>query len=104
MLDGMNAEYWIPAYLNNSEYAQQVEKWKQNPSGTKPAYLPSLFNAKDSSPVVKGDLELEYAGDMFSKIGAIRTNYPIPTSCRMYYFEITILCKGDEGYTPLDPV
>lgn len=97
----MNDEYWLPDYLKiNNSYGLSVEKWKQSTGGTRPDYLPNRLNVNDSSHLLKGDLELEYMADMFSKPGCIRTDHPIPNICQMYYFEVTILCKGDEWYLP----
>jgi hypothetical protein len=95
----MNDEYWLPDYLtvDNDNYGSIVMRWKQH-GGNRPGHLPSLLNVNDSSPLLDGDLEVEYCADMFSKPGCIRTDYPIPTLCRVYYFEVTILCQGDEGY------
>ena len=93
----MNDEYWLPDYLtvDNDNYGSSVTWWKQY-GGNRPAHLPSRLS--DSSPLLYGDLELEYMGSMFSKPGCIRTDYPIPSLCQVYYFEVTILCKGDEWY------
>ena len=66
-----------------------------------PPYLPSRLAEEDSShllEVTKGGLEINYVGDLNSSVGSIRADYPIPSSCGRYYFEIMILCKGDDGY------
>jgi len=94
----MDDEYWLPEYLTDN-YGASVMSWKHF-GGVLPAHLPSRRDMRDPSPLLYGDLELEYIGDMFSKPGCIRTDYPIPSLCRVYYFEVTVLCKGDEGYDP----
>lgn len=30
--------------------------------------------------------------------GSVRTAYPIPSSCGLYYFEVRIISKGRNGY------
>jgi hypothetical protein len=40
--------------------------------------------------------ELDYMADMFSKPGCVRAEYPIPSLCGVSYFEVIILCEGDE--------
>jgi hypothetical protein len=96
VLDNMDDEYGLPEYLTDN-YGTSVMSWKHY-GGNPPAHLPSRLNMRDSSPLLYGDLELEYIADMFSKPGCIRTDNPIPSLCRVFYFEVTILCKGDEGY------
>lgn len=32
---------------------------------------------------------------------AARTEHPIPVACGLYYFEVTVLHKGKEGYVTL---
>jgi len=87
VLDNMNNEYWLPHYI---EIDNAI-----------PAYLPRRLNVRDSSPLLDGDLELEYIGTMFSEPGSIRTDCAISCVLRVYYFEVTILCKGDEWYYQL---
>lgn len=99
VFDNMNDEYWLPDYLtvNNDNYGSSVRSWKEY-GGSRPGHLPSDLDVSDPSPLRYEDLELEYMADMFSKPGCARTDCPIPSRCQVYYFEVTILCKGDEWY------
>lgn len=33
-----------------------------------------------------------------NEAGAVRADHPVPANCGIYYFEITVLSKGKEGY------
>jgi hypothetical protein len=102
MLDDMNDEFWLPGYLKIDNYGASIKKWKRDLServqAKRPPRLPSQFDINDESSLVKGNLDLEYVGDMLSEPGSIRTDYAIPNSCQIYYFEVKVLCKGYDWY------
>lgn len=37
-------------------------------------------------------------GKQHSDAASVRTAYPIPSSCGLYYFEVRIISKGRNGY------
>ena len=94
-------EYWLPDYLRHSHYGTSMGLWKRHAYLGRPPPLPSKFNTQDASPLLgvsKGGIEIRYSGDFLSPVGSIRADHPIPPSCGLYYFEVHILCKGDDGY------
>jgi hypothetical protein len=96
-------EYWLPNYLKRTQYGASIDHWQQhsNMGYSRPSYLPSRLDEEDSShllEVTEGGLEIKYVGDLVSAVGSIRADYPIPSTCGWYYFEVRILCKGDDGY------
>jgi hypothetical protein len=65
--------------------------------------IPTYWNSKDRSPNIElapGNLKMSYigSGKSDSDAAAVRANYPIPSGCAIYYFEVCILSKGRDGY------
>ncbi|KAI8991187.1 hypothetical protein BDF20DRAFT_843185 [Mycotypha africana] len=65
--------------------------------------LPSCWNAMDKSKNIeigKNGLDLLYIGPGKQETHAAlaRTNFPMRPQCGVYYFEMTVLSKGNDGY------
>ncbi|KAI8388881.1 uncharacterized protein BYT42DRAFT_561599 [Radiomyces spectabilis] len=65
--------------------------------------LPCFWNSKDKSrhiEIDKNGLTLSYVGPGKTEAHAasVRTNFPMRPQCGIYYFEIMVLSKGDDGY------
>eukprot|EP00899_Mesostigma_viride_P028356 jgi/Mesvir1/8705/Mv02638-RA.2 len=70
-------------------------------SGTAP--LPSSWSTKDGKVMEfleVNDLRVSYTGPgkKDEHAAAVRTIQPIPTSCPLFYYEVTIIDKGCEGF------
>ncbi|ORX46066.1 SPRY-domain-containing protein [Hesseltinella vesiculosa] len=102
----------IPTYLQHSRFADLVhEKFdtiqrQQDPMLDWQALdlrLPTSWNSKDKAKHIDVDrlgLQLHYAGPGRSEAhaGSIRTNFAIPKHCGMFYYEVKIISKGDDGF------
>jgi len=69
------------------------------------APLPSRWNNQDKNTglEVQGDgQEVKFTGTRASErdheASSIRTDYPIPPQCGIYYFEVTLLSRRREEY------
>eukprot|EP01104_Vermistella_antarctica_P001748 TRINITY_DN1186_c2_g1_i2.p1 TRINITY_DN1186_c2_g1~~TRINITY_DN1186_c2_g1_i2.p1 ORF type:complete len:423 (-),score=49.81 TRINITY_DN1186_c2_g1_i2:137-1405(-) len=65
--------------------------------------VPVRFNAKDKNShleLTESGLRIAYKGPgkYHTDAAAVRTNKCVPKSCGVYYFEITIIDRGKEGY------
>lgn len=65
--------------------------------------LPTRWSATDKFPGLELEadaLECKFAGSFknVDDVAALRTDYSMPRECGMYYFEITVLQKGKDGY------
>uniref|UniRef100_A0A914WF27 Ran-binding protein 10 n=1 Tax=Plectus sambesii TaxID=2011161 RepID=A0A914WF27_9BILA len=65
--------------------------------------LPRFWNNGDKYNyliVTNQNLRVTYrgAGKNHKDAAAVRANFPIPATCGIYYFEITIVSKGRDGY------
>ena len=49
----------------------------------------------------EGSDKSEYESEDESFGAAIRANHPIPSQCRLFYFEVDIIDKGNNGYARL---
>jgi hypothetical protein len=68
-----------------------------------PAPLPSRWNHNDKFSgvdLLPGGLEVRYNGlsKTHDEAAAVRADEPMPRECGIYYFEVTVLSKGKEGY------
>ena len=81
----------IPSYL--SELNFDVEKYP----------LPTHWNSKDKCSLIelsRHGLRAHYTGSGKSdgEAAAVRSNFCIPSQCGVYYFEVSIISKGRDGY------
>ncbi|KAF7721719.1 hypothetical protein EC973_004281 [Apophysomyces ossiformis] len=65
--------------------------------------LPTAWNVKDKSrniEVSKSGLELTYIGPgkCEAHAASVRANFPMRPQCGIFYFEIRVVAKGDDGY------
>ncbi|OUM63879.1 hypothetical protein PIROE2DRAFT_43076 [Piromyces sp. E2] len=68
-----------------------------------PIQLPTHWNPKDKCALLelsKGNLRVSYngTGKTDGDAAAVRANYPMPYQCGLFYFEVTIINKGRNGY------
>jgi hypothetical protein len=59
------------------------------------------FNTSSHGPVeiCREKMTVRYAGESrhSNDVGAIQTNAPVPQHCLVYYFEVTVLDRGEHG-------
>ena len=73
-------------------------------SSSSPMPLPSCWSNIKRHPgldLSSGGLEAKYKGPVNKNdqdAASVRTDYPMPPQCGLYYYEITILAKPKEGY------
>jgi hypothetical protein len=69
-----------------------------------PPFLPSRFNERDRCPVLElanDGMDAKFAGPAKgtdSDAASVRAEHPIPSSCGIYYYEVTIVSRGSQGY------
>jgi len=74
-----------------------------------PPFLPSRLNDRDRSPAVEvlnDGMEARFSGPAKSgdtEAGSVRADRPIPYLCGVYYYEVTILSRGNQRQTPNNP-
>ena len=51
------------------------------------------YDNEDAVAIYSGD-----SSDDGENAAAIRANYPIPSQCKLFYFEVEIIDKGKNGY------
>jgi hypothetical protein len=61
-------------------------------------YLQRYVTALTFAPGALIVYTLKGSGKNDSEAGAVRSNYPIPISCGIYYYEVLIVSKGRDGY------
>ncbi|KAG4100635.1 SPRY-domain-containing protein [Neocallimastix lanati (nom. inval.)] len=95
----------IPDYLLDTPICQAKKKMKlaKDQTGTMPIQLPTHWNPKDKCALLelsKGNLRVSYngTGKNDSDAAAVRANHPMPYQCGLFYFEVTIISKGQSGY------
>lgn len=106
----------IPEYLHGSalitgqnEAPQKLPLFakslgeSQNVSAPKNILIPTYWNSKDKGAgidLAPGNLRASYAGTGKTDMDAasVRANHPIPVKSGMFYFEVTIISKGRDGY------
>ncbi|KAI8141164.1 concanavalin A-like lectin/glucanase domain-containing protein [Fennellomyces sp. T-0311] len=101
----------LPTYLQHTLYAalareqheqtQSKSKWtgREQPD----LRLPSAWNRHDKSrhlEVENGGLDLVYTGPGKTETHAasVRSNFPIRRQCGIYYYEMRVVSKGEEGF------
>ncbi|CAG8595385.1 5644_t:CDS:2, partial [Scutellospora calospora] len=91
------SEEFLPSYLRYSP----IIKYKN--TSYKQLSLPTHWNSTDCWPYItiidQEQLKLQYNGPGItsSDAAAVRTNNPIPPEVGLYYFEITVLDRGENG-------
>jgi hypothetical protein len=65
--------------------------------------LPRSWSTRDKCTFIglsQRNLRVHYkgAGKNHRDAAAVRTAHPIPAACGLYYFEITVVSKGRDGY------
>ena len=65
--------------------------------------LPKKWNTKDkfkSITLSQDNLRVVYKGEgkTHRDAASVRATYPIPAACGIYYFEVTVISKGRDGY------
>ncbi|ORX83667.1 SPRY-domain-containing protein [Anaeromyces robustus] len=95
----------IPDYLLDTPICQAKKKMKlaKDQTGTMPIQLPTHWNPKDKCSLLelsKGNLRVSYqgTGGNDTDAAAVRANHPMPYQCGLFYFEVTIISKGQKGY------
>jgi len=74
------------------------------PALTDPPFLPTRFNDRDRCPVLEilnDGMDAKFAGPAKgtdSDAASVRADHPIPSSCGIYYYEVSILSRGSKGY------
>ncbi|KAJ3130194.1 hypothetical protein HK098_005441 [Nowakowskiella sp. JEL0407] len=89
---------------NSSNYHQSANSFetKSTVNSNSIPPLPSELNPKDMCQflsISKQNLRVKYEGDgKKDEAGTVRSNFPIPPQCGLYYFEVEIISKGRDGY------
>jgi len=103
--DLSNTRNRIPDYLLDTPICQAKKKMKlaKDQNGTMPIQLPTHWNPKDKCSLLelsKGNLRVSYqgTGGNDTDAAAVRANHPMPYQCGLFYFEVTIISKGQKGY------
>eukprot|EP01132_Coremiostelium_polycephalum_P007435 gene7435-9137_t len=77
---------------NSSYYQQYMSRFD----------LPTHWNSKDKCnhlEITASGLRVSYkSGKADNDAALVRANNPIPSACGIFYFEITVISKGREGY------
>jgi hypothetical protein len=94
--------------INNSHrgLSFDVVENRPEPEASDVQPLPSVWNEQDKSSGVElggGNLEVRFIGgrgtsDSDSTAAAVRADRPMPVQCGVYYYEVTIISKGKEGF------
>ncbi|PWA03004.1 hypothetical protein BB558_000842 [Smittium angustum] len=95
-LSNSTTKYLVP----KDSFSQFI---KSNPDFKSSLKFPTRFNKKDCNKNVKvleNNLQVDYVGSGAADedSGMVRSNYPIPKISGVFYFEVTILNKGTNGY------
>ncbi|KAI7860177.1 hypothetical protein BDC45DRAFT_493801 [Circinella umbellata] len=112
----------IPTYLQNTLYATLLREQQRdqhelqlksksnhnninndNDNNVPDLRLPSLWNRHDKSrhlEVENGGLDLVYTGPGKTEhhAASVRSNFPIRHQCGIYYYEMKIISKGEDGF------
>src|SRR5277367_106478 len=79
-------------------------------SQNEPPLLPSRFNERDRCPVLEllnDGMDAKFAGPAKGTdqdAASVRADHPIPSSCGIYYYEVTIMSRGNQGCYPFDTI
>ncbi|ORZ01158.1 concanavalin A-like lectin/glucanase domain-containing protein [Syncephalastrum racemosum] len=105
-----------PSYLHHTRYADLVSDQynKRNAASDKAKAaasftdsldlrLPSAWNPSDKSrhiEIGRNGLDLTYKGPgkTESHAASVRSNFPMRRQCGIYYFEMQVLSKGEDGF------
>ncbi|KAJ3300480.1 hypothetical protein HK104_000065 [Borealophlyctis nickersoniae] len=82
---------------------EDTQRLHAEPTGGGVVSLPTSWSSKDKCQHLElsaSGLRVSYTGSgkSDSDAAAVRANCPIPPQCGLYYFEITVLSKGRDGY------
>lgn len=104
----MDLNLFLPDYLNESPYGISISESISRVSGSdlirSHPPLPSKLNENDCAPnieVVSDGMEAIFKAAGFGDdrdASSVRADYPIPKSCGIYYFEVTIISVGVKGF------
>ncbi|RKP39421.1 concanavalin A-like lectin/glucanase domain-containing protein [Dimargaris cristalligena] len=91
----------LPAYLRQTPYARLLLRTPE--AKRAPLLLPTEWSKKESTDTIAltvNNLQANYTGQGIrdSDAVSIRSNRPIPTQCGVYYYEVTIVNKGYDGF------
>ncbi|CEG63584.1 hypothetical protein RMATCC62417_00704 [Rhizopus microsporus] len=92
-----------PAYLKYTNYAQLVSEQYDQMMKEVDLRLPQFWNKHDKARYIDVGMngyDLYYSGPGKKELDAatIRTNFPIRPQCGIYYFEIKVTSKGEDGF------
>lgn len=94
-----------PSFVRNSSTSSMPDPISQRYRSVdeRETPLPRHWNANDKSALLglsENCLTVHYKGQgkTHRDAASIRTTYPIPTSCGIYYFEVKVISKGRDGY------
>jgi hypothetical protein len=80
-----------------------AERSSSTTSQNEPPLLPSRFNERDRCPVLEllnDGMDAKFAGPAKGTdqdAASVRADHPIPSSCGIYYYEVTIMSRGNQG-------
>jgi hypothetical protein len=78
-----------------------------SPMSNEPPLLPSRFNERDrcaALELLNDGMDAKFGGPAKgtdSDAASVRADHPIPSSCGIYYYEVTIISRGNQGYSPV---
>jgi hypothetical protein len=90
--------------LSHRGVAFEVTEKSTSTSTTEPPLLPSRFNERDRCPVLEllnDGMDAKFAGPAKggdTDAASVRADHPIPSSCGIYYYEVSILSRGTQGF------
>ena len=73
-------------------------------SQNEPPLLPSRFNDRDRYPILEllnDGMDAKFSGPAKGTdhdAASVRADHPIPSTCGIYYYEVTIISRGNQGY------
>ena len=78
-----------------------------SPMSSEPPLLPSRFNERDrcaALELLNDGMDAKFGGPAKgtdSDAASVRADHPIPSSCGIYYYEVAIISRGSQGYSPV---
>jgi ankyrin repeat protein len=93
--------YWLPGYLKTSDYGQKI--YRGTDSESEPPRLPSLLDPNNCGSYLtlsNNDRDVVHSAE-FDGNQSVRANNPIPPTCGNYYYETTIVNRGETGSVQL---
>jgi len=96
-------------FPHRSVILENPDKSSPSTSGNEPPLLPSRFNDRDKCTLLEllnDGMEAKFAGPAKgadSDAASVRADHPIPSSCGIYYYEVTIISRGSQGYVHFSP-